>query len=329
IRGRASQSLGPSQISKWQVLNQVIREKKIGILCVQETHLTTEHEKMINETYGRSILMFNSQDPDRPGASAGVAFIINRSMLPTDNIKITTIIPGRAILLKIKWNTCSELTILNIYAPNNPYHHKQFWESITNHWTRNNLAKPSMMLGDFNITEEPIDRAPTHRDNPDAIEALRNARQLLEVEDKWRQLEPNTRSFTYRSANNSLSRLDRIYLSEDCSPCTSNWESEPSKIPTDHNMIKIRYAPLKSPYVGKGRWTWPLYLTSNDNILNEIRNEGIKTQQQIKEQTNTRSEESNPQKTWETFKITISQIAKKEAKKQSPKIDRRIMKLKK
>jgi hypothetical protein len=79
MKGRTSTQLDHSAISKWSVIHRVMREKKIGILCLQETHLTEEHETQINTLYSRRLRVINSKDRERPGTSAGVAFVLNNN----------------------------------------------------------------------------------------------------------------------------------------------------------------------------------------------------------------------------------------------------------
>lgn len=130
MKGRTSTQLEYNEISKWSVIHQVMREKKIGILCLQETHLTEDHENQINTLYSRRLRVINSKDRERPGSSAGVAFVLNKELTNTENIEFREIIPGRALILKTRWHNNEELTILNIYAPNNPTEHHNFWKTI-------------------------------------------------------------------------------------------------------------------------------------------------------------------------------------------------------
>ena len=99
------------------------------------------------------------------------------------------------------------------------------------------LRCPDMMLGDFNLIEERIDRAPTHLDDINTITALRNLRQCLGIEDAWRHTFPNERNFTYHANVNGqyiMSRLDRIYTLEQTTKVTFNWKIKQSSVPTDH-----------------------------------------------------------------------------------------------
>ncbi|KAG1737363.1 Endonuclease/exonuclease/phosphatase, partial [Suillus occidentalis] len=327
MKGRASQHLGHSNISKWSVVQHVMREKKIGILCLQETHLDNTHETQIENLYSRRLKIINSKDPTRPGSSAGVAFVINRELTNTENIKTLEIIPGRALALKIKWHNNETLTILNIYAPNNITQHPDFWKKINTRWQENNLPHPDFMLGDFNLTEDPLDRAPAKLDNENAISALRELRQNLNVQDTWREKHPTERLFTFYSNNNSHSRLDRIYTSPEHEENLLNWNSCTSAIPTDHRMISVRLAQMNTPFIGQGRWSWPLGLTNDPNLIQKMSDIGKKVQQQIIEQTWQRNEDSHPQQVWEEFKIQIRQEARKTAKEHLHKINQRTKKL--
>ena len=91
MKGRATTSLGTSQISKWQEIYNLMKTKRIGILALQETHLKDEHVNMIHELYGKWIKVLNSS---LTGNTGGVAFVLNREIANTENTEMTTIIPG-------------------------------------------------------------------------------------------------------------------------------------------------------------------------------------------------------------------------------------------
>lgn len=222
VNGRASSShptRGP--VSKWTNIHRVMREKKIDILCLQETHLENEHINQIHNLFGRRMLVINSATPNSPGATGGVAFVINKeclSYLSTETFEIT---PGRALLLTVARPNDRQLTLLNIYAPNAPHAHPTFWNEIQNKIPRQ--RSPDIVLGDFNLTEDPIDRAPAHTDNEPAAEALKIFKESLNIRDVWRHENPDTRLFTFSSSNGSLSRLDRIYTRHSLTNALFNW----------------------------------------------------------------------------------------------------------
>jgi hypothetical protein len=70
------------------------------------------------------------------------------------------LIPGRALLLKIKWLEDCEMTILNVYAPVNRVAQPHFWQSVESKRCWRRIGHPNFVMGDFNIMEEVIDRAP-------------------------------------------------------------------------------------------------------------------------------------------------------------------------
>ncbi|KAG2738232.1 DNase I-like protein, partial [Suillus brevipes Sb2] len=289
-----------------------MREKKIGILCLQETHLTEEHENQINTLYSRRLRVINSKDRERPGSSAGVAFVLNKELTNTENIEFKEIIPGRALILKTRWHNNEELTILNIYAPNNPAEHYNFWTTIKDSEMGRNNQQIDLLLGDFNLTEDPLDRAPARMDNEAATDALRDLRETLNVHDSWRKTHPTSRLFTFYSNANSYSRLDRIYSSPSHDNSLYDWSACTSAIPTDHHMILVRYAPPNMPHIGKGRWSWPLGLVNDEKLLDKMSKIGQMTQRKI--ETNQQPGGFNPQSEWEDFKIKIRQEAKKTSK---------------
>lgn len=74
------------------------------------------------------------------------------------------------------------------------------------------LSRPDFVLVDFNITEDNIDCAPAHPDDPHAVYALREIRHNWELQDAWRHAYPTERS-SFRATNangqQTQSRLDR------------------------------------------------------------------------------------------------------------------------
>jgi hypothetical protein len=267
--------------------------------------------------------VLSTSDPVRPGNSAGIAFVLNKEITNTADATMRTLIPGRAAVLSLKWHNNETINILNIYAPNNASEHKNFWETIQTKWSDQHAGTIDFMMGDFNITEEPIDRAPTRYDNETAIEALRDLRSALNIHDLWRIENPHQRMFTFNSNRNTLSRLDRIYTSERHSESMLNWDSQISPIPTDHHIVSVRFAPPGLPHIGKGRWSWPIGIMTDETLIKRIIKLGIEHQERI-EGINERNDTSNPQQTWSELKQKITCAAKEVMKTHLGKINQRI-----
>jgi exonuclease III len=270
------------------------------ILALQETYLDQAKMTQVHECFSKNLEIVTSEDPDDPTGKVGVAFIINKTILDPREITTHELHQGRALLLKIKWLESCEASLLNVYVPTNRAMQKPFWENIETVRTERRLARPEFVLGDFNVTEDKIDRAPAHLDNKAATEAFRKIRLSWEIQDAWRHTHPNERSFTYRAGSGEQqiqSRLDRIYVARHLQQHTFNWKIETSVVPTDHWLVQMRYAPNDAPYTGKGRWTWLLTQIDNQITIEKIVKQGIQLQTDMSDQksTNTDRNISNPQ----------------------------------
>ncbi|KAG0691830.1 hypothetical protein DFH29DRAFT_986093 [Suillus ampliporus] len=263
-----------------------MRDQRIGVLCVQETHLCPEHQSQIDSLYAHRLLVLNSSDLSRPGSSAG-------EMTNTSSARLHIIIPG--------WHDNKIINLLNMYAPNDPNEHRDFWNTIQTELHRQSLKSIDFLMGDFNLTEDPIDRAPARLDNESAIDALRDLRNTLNLQDTWRIENLHQRLFMF----------NRIY--------TSDRHTEISQIPTDHQMVSVRFMPPDLPHIGKGRWSWPPSLISDTSLINRIIKMGIRTQLTIENGTPC-TKELNPQTIWQDFKTNMNKIAKDTAKSHLHKI---------
>lgn len=323
VKGRMSPNIGTSPISKWTAINRMMRDQKIGILCLQETHLNPENLTQIENLYTRRLTVLSSSDPRCPGSAVGVAFVLNNKITNSSNAKVQVLIPGRVIALSVKWHDNKLINILNIYAPNNPSEHKSFWKKVESKWSRLNTRTPDFIIGDFNLTEDLIDCAPARLDNDTAVDALRDLRTLLKLQDTWRLTYPTRRLFTFSSNLQSLSRLDRIYASEIHTESLLDWDSQICQVPTDHHMVTVRFAPPDLPHIRKGRWSWPAGLLM-DNVLIKCTIElGMKMQNMLESPT-PRSENNNPQRVWLSFKTDLNKIAKDTTKTHLCRINQRI-----
>lgn len=91
-------------------------------------------------------------------------------------------------------------------------------------------------------------------------------------------------------------------------------------------MVSVKYAPKDAPTIRNGRWTWLLASIENETLINQIINQGIKTQEKIEEIANTPIEQryESPQIIWKEFKNEIRATTKKEARKEKYKITTKI-----
>ena len=141
----------------------MLRDERICIIALQETYLTEEIVDDIHNLYGtRMKILFSQGDNHR---AAGVAFVLNKNLAIHRGTIIHDIIPGRALLISIPWHANLMLTILNIYAPNAPSDNEKFWKDLQLAFNTNPFPYSDILLGDFNVVEDAIDRLPSHNDN--------------------------------------------------------------------------------------------------------------------------------------------------------------------
>ncbi|KAI0038394.1 DNase I-like protein [Auriscalpium vulgare] len=300
--------------------------KRINVLGLQETHLTPTHLASVQALYSR-LLIFNSPDPDNAGASAGIAFAVNKAITRTDQIRFVELVPGRAALLTINWRENESTSVLNVYAPNSPSEHPAFWRAVSDALKANNIHTIDFMVGDYNLVEDEIDRTPTRPDRPSAVEALRDFRAAYSLQDTWRHDHLNHRMFTYRTVRGTSiiqSRLDRIYTSESKSRYVYEWDQVIGCVPSDHDMISVRYAPANATATGPGRWTMPLHLLTNPAFLSEIKTRGRELEATLADVADTRTPTHNAQTLWADFKSDLRTAAKKHASKTSGKLANKI-----
>jgi exonuclease III len=160
---------------KWSEINATVRNEKIAILALQETHLDQEITLDIQNTFKKRLEIHNSELSHVPRTSARIAFVINRDLIDPSEIKVMNLINGRAATIRIRWKG-NKMNLKNVYAPNSKSKNQRFWKTLDEKWNENNLPKPDLLLGDFNLTEDPIDRSPPKHDNAGTIETLRDLR---------------------------------------------------------------------------------------------------------------------------------------------------------
>ncbi|KAJ7231631.1 Endonuclease/exonuclease/phosphatase [Mycena rebaudengoi] len=308
--------------NKWKHVNQVVREKRLGILLVQESHMTEERRSEVEKLFSKRLKIFISSNPENPTQRGGIAVVLNRELTNTNGVKTWEISPGRAMLVQTNWHRGEVVTFLAIYAPNIPEENKCFWEKISSWFNLNPRApKPDIMAGDFNIVEDTIDRLPMHADCPAAMDTLDELTTSLQLFDGWRETYPTTKAFSFcqpRDGKSSQSRIDRIYVSAKLFATAREWKIEPVGIPTDHKMVSVQT--LRAIPVTK-RWSIPKHLIADKILAKSIKESGIEALKKISQlNNNVRFTGHNVQTIRASFKSEITQVAKGREKAIVPKI---------
>ncbi|PPQ84866.1 LOW QUALITY PROTEIN: hypothetical protein CVT26_011767, partial [Gymnopilus dilepis] len=241
IRGGGSTTTRP----KWQQINHLLRTRNIGILAVHEAHLKAEDVISLQNQFPARMHILNNCDEEHPTLK-GIAIILNKTLVSWKEATSRNIIPGRATLLTIPWHGGEILHILAVYAPNDHAQNAAFWATLNEEFSSSRCPKPNLMLGDFNMVEEAIDRLPAHRDPPAVVESLEILKDTLSLRDGWRSHFPAELAYSYtQKFTQSRSHIDRIY----------------------HQMVMAEFANPRAPYIGKGRWAIPPRALQDPRLL--------------------------------------------------------------
>lgn len=174
------------------------------------------------------------------------------------------------------------------------------------------------MLGDFNVVEDALDRIPPKADPPGASTALHNLRTHLQLKDGWQSENPDTLAYTFAQSafqGGSQSHLDRIYLNSELIPFSKEWEVSPPSIHTDHQLVSARISSKQMPFVGRGRWSLPLYVLKDEELTNKVLELGKSLHREINETKDGRTADSNPQLAFSHFKTATIKLCRNTAKK--------------
>jgi exonuclease III len=325
IRGRNATTSNGSN-NKWRDLNQLLRDSRTGIIALQETHLTEETVDEIHTLFSsRMKVVFSQGDNTR---AAGVAFVINKDLSIHQGIVTHELIPGRALLMSVPWHSNLLLTILNVYAPNAPAENEKFWQDLSGLLDSELVPYPDILLGDFNMVEDAIDRLPSHSDNANTCRALSNLKKQLDIRDGWRNYNGNEKGYTYTQKPNMIrSRIDRIYTTQKVFETAEEWDISTPPIETDHCLTSVRISDPSLPWSGPGRWKLPSFLLKDRAFKSETK----KLAKDLGEDINkihARTHNNNPQLLFKAFKEKVKETAIAQAKTAIPKITKSIILLK-
>ncbi|KAJ7310167.1 Endonuclease/exonuclease/phosphatase [Mycena albidolilacea] len=229
-----------------------MRDRKIGILAVQETDLSPKDVDNIHKIFSKRLRIYATIDPACPQAKE-VAIVVNKE---------------------------KKLTVIAVYAPNDTAENVEFLEKLKE--KARGLSKPDIILGDWNMVEDGIDRVPHHQDPSAVTDAMREFKRKHNLQDGWRQTYPDTKGYTFlQSATGSQSRIDRILVTENILRNSSDWTIESLGIHTDHQLISTKYSDPKMPFIGEGQWVQKASLLTDKAVMKRIDTIGLEYSERI------------------------------------------------
>lgn len=302
---------------KWSQVISIMKREKLGLLVTQELHTQDNDIDMLNKTYKPKYNFVHTYNRENTG-SKGIVIIVNRQNLPNSIQDVREIIHGRAITALIKWRDKTCLSILAVYAPNDARDNKEFWENLNSKWTdpESTLPEINVMMGDFNLVKEAIDRHPPHADSAEAVGALNTLKWSIGgLQDRWQQFNPTpSKAFTYSQVNRQgtlLSRIDRIYCNESIYNQSIDWGiTTPGALQSaNHKLIWTIIDNKDLPRTEQGRWQIPAFLLSRTKFTDEIEGMGMKLLEDLEGQPK-RANPARYQNALQTFIEETTSIAK-------------------
>ncbi|OSD08369.1 DNase I-like protein, partial [Trametes coccinea BRFM310] len=291
--------------NKWGRIYSMMREERIAILLVQETHLTDRRVADIHQMYAGSVKILHSPHPDAPTQKEGVAVVLNTKLINGTNAQMKVVVPGRAIQVSVAWRGGDVRHLLCVYAPTSEgvNERRAFFKKVLEYYTlHTSIPHPHLMAGDFNNVEDSIDRLPVslaHDQSIEDLDELKSALNLMIV-DGWRATHPSDRHYTFHRGSGeaaTMSRLDRIYVNADIFQFARQWEIKQPSIKTDHLLAMVQLSTPNDPEVGPGRTVFPLHLLSNKGLAKKMKARGLEALKEVQalERSGTRSDIHNPQ----------------------------------
>ncbi|KAF8175012.1 Endonuclease/exonuclease/phosphatase, partial [Mycena galopus ATCC 62051] len=295
-------------------------------IAMQETHLDNGAAAEFEGIYQSWFKLVYSAHPENPCATAGVAFLLNKKWIDTENIRTYDLIPGRALMVSIPWHKGGVLNVLNIYAPNKPKERDNMWTKLWENWRRDiHLPLPTIILGDWNFVEDPRDRLSTKktdglRISPSVPASFQRLKSLLKMEDGWRSTFPDSLEYTWTQPHATAqtatkcqprSRIDRIYVTHTWMESCRNWSIEYTPIKSDHRLISVQLAYRSEIKPGHGRPNLSLYLLNTHKFIREILRRGMEMQaEKVRLEAAERNSETNIQILWFKFKLEVMKYAR-------------------
>lgn len=279
-----------------QWLLDLMWEKRIDVLCAQETKIETEaQESELISFYKNSYQVFHSK---AIGGSSGTAVFVRRR-------QHVVVIPdiGHDLEGRVSFVDClvsgELIRVVSVYAPNSSSERKTFFAYLQSF-----LDTPAkvVLCGDYNCVLSPEDRNGKAKINDSSTAELRRLLHLNDLTDVTKATGKPFIQFTHWQGT-SHARLDRIYVPSECSEASFNYEVTPVAF-SDHALVTF----VMNPSIQrKTHSSKALHWKLNESAFKE---EGFRTEVARMIEA-LKDEEAVSACRWELFKTEVKQFATK------------------
>lgn len=279
--------------AKRRAIFKTAREGNYDMVLLQETHCTSEEERLWKTEWGGQMLCSHGVSNSR-----GVITLLKRAS-SWEVTSQTRDLDGRFLSLILEKDG-EKLMVSNIYAPTQDHTNSQidFIDQLEEA-TSDSLAPNIIIAGDLNLCMNPsLDKNSSVPEQVntryrDRIQALSDT---LFLTDVWRHLHPTTKQFSFRRSGYA-SRLDYWLASDHLMNPDTNSTIQPTPL-SDHAIITLRIGPKPYPR-GPGLWKFNNALLKEPDYTELINN----TIQEIQDAEAL----ENPNSRWEWMKFKIKE----------------------
>ena len=249
-----------------------LRRRKYDICMLQESHCTKDQEKIWENEWG-----YKAYFSSFKGNSRGVVILFNNTFQYTLH-SISTDKEGRFVFIDCTINGV-KLSIANLYAPNED--EPVFFEIIQNKLEK--LDSNNIILGgDFNVVQDYLLDTLNlqNRNNSQAHQKVLELKNDLDLIDPWRNMNPDTKMFTWHNSQNKQSRLDYFLIS---STILQNVEKAVIKpgYRSDHSIVEVTFN-FNSQERGRGVWKFNNSLLRDETYTQKIKKHIADTKDQYR-----------------------------------------------
>ena len=248
-----------------------LKSKQCDIYCLQDVHSNIATEQSFEKLWDNRCLFSSFSSNAR-----GVAILFSKTIDYTIHDYISDP-QGNYLIVDLTVDS-NRFTLVSLYSPN--VDSPQFYEEIVSKInTFGNMSK--VLCGDFNLVQDPeLDYF-----NYKCVNNIKSQKKLLEIKglynliDPFRELNPDTKKFTWRRKNPlKMARLDFFLISENLLSSVNNCTIIPS-YRSDHSIVilKLTFNPFKK---GKPLWKHNNSLLQDIDYLNIIKNKITEVKEQ-------------------------------------------------
>lgn len=256
---------GLADPAKRRDLFKRVREQKVQICCLQDTHIDAKFIKRVKAEWGLNAIICPYTSNAR-----GVAILFNTGFeYKINNVDLDQ--GGNYIIIDISITDFAQFTLVNLYGPNedNPDFYKKIFKKIEDFGNEN-----YMICGDWNLVldgEKDLFNYKTIN-NPKARNLILSYIAEKELVDIWRTFHETDQHYTWSKKNPiKMARLDFFLATEYILPFVSNSCILP-KYKSDHAPVNVTIN-ISSEDRGRGYWKFNNSLLKDHDFIKLVKNE--------------------------------------------------------